>query len=1383
MARKLIAVITVIAVALSIITVPADISEVEAAGSQAFHFPNESSSLSSARITTDEFVDMNGTINVQGNEVTYTIEQILDPSQPITPGNIGNSRENVSNNIFIDGNRISVFNLQLYSGVNRITFRGTQGYQEVVSTYYIEYRDGPVLYNLAASLDGNNFPLRENEPTVVYSQNTDGDASADISITGTAPNSRNVTVEVNGRSWTYPVNSSNNYQFFASPIRVEKGINIVTIKVSNASQVVETTREIAFYNGAVTFFDAKIFTDANSNDVPEPGENPVGLAIHPNYSVSSLANLKVNGRVIVPNASRYYNDLLHPDPDNYEIEYTIGTDTGTVIAQKIPGMSYTQNDDFFVFDYTIPLPSTLNFDQQYEVTLRGDNHVNIYLDLGNAREGTDPAELMFSLRNASQSYIYDINYIPNYQSPNTLPVPEGYFNGVSSRDIEGANIFNMPIGVEVLIGNPDGLAALDGDGNPTTHIAELVRISEVRDANGTVYTAPSTDYSYSANILPNDNERWPIVTRNVNGRDERFLRVILEITKLPSAGTHRLTFELNSGWQYADGTPGTGGVSAEKKNVSISLVYGPYVQFSGLFDEMRINDDTTQAQGDRMTRLINDTFKQFRGTLSNVSNTDQIRYVDNPPNSLRTVSFYINNTMIDLQAVDPAKPTEFIIRQTDEVRQRAFNALVSGENTFQFFFRTNNNTYERTYTVYLIPTNLPQIPVPNTDGVFPYSINASTPNPNDPNFVMTGGIYSTKEREMNVFGTFDFIDLGSNPQAKLDTMSTEVKEGYILRIVSGDQEYRWTLNDRFISGGTTVNEGGRTVNNLQVTYIPNGEYFTFRLTNQQIPQDGSTKIYNISVYNNGLGGPRATYRLEVNPTAIAYDVVRPKLPEKRIVNANFVELVVYAEGADSMLVGKEEAEKVNFDDVTRTYNGAFRYIVKDLKANRDNEIKFTIVRGEDQIQGSITVRYEPTTIPGAQYMEAFGSRHSAFNKSVELSFTRGTTLIRRDYNVPEEFKNQVFSGHDLLLAIANPEDGVVDRRDFENVPANFDQRVASFGARFRASFPERYMKASPVYWIDVGLADDPNTRQVFDPIKHGADPFQYSNSGIPSYDDRPANRELMPSNRGTLKLRYNADIRQASGRTVTVFRYNPVEKFWENLGGKVDTRNNTIEVPFDKFGYYVVGNLSYSFLDITQHHYARNYMEAILAKGIMNPISFNEFGADYYVTRGEFATMIVKALQFPLDYELGNLSFHDVLRIPPTPNSLWDYRHIETAARRGIIRGTEPRIFEPGSYLTREQAAFILATALNMKMDTNADKVKASLSKTFQDFSDATFAYYFQPAVDAIVKKGYIQGSPVDPTDPKAGRVFEPKARLTRADAAIIIAKVLADQKILPEIH
>ena len=166
-----------------------------------------------------------------------------------------------------------------------------------------------MLYDLTASLDGNSFPVVENGTTVVQSTASKGKSTA-FSITGKAPNAQQVTIIVNGSSKTYAVNTTNNNSFAASPITLQKGKNSVNIKVINGTQVVQTTRDIAFYNGSVTFYDVNIneFSGASTTLLQSSA-----LEYSPNFVYKSTSNkLTITGKVIVPNS--YYEVVTDPGP-------------------------------------------------------------------------------------------------------------------------------------------------------------------------------------------------------------------------------------------------------------------------------------------------------------------------------------------------------------------------------------------------------------------------------------------------------------------------------------------------------------------------------------------------------------------------------------------------------------------------------------------------------------------------------------------------------------------------------------------------------------------------------------------------------------------------------------------------------------------------------------------------------------------------------------------------------------------------------------------------------------------------------------------------------------------------------------------------------------
>jgi len=1366
----------VMAVALLLTIAPFYPAQVEANTSRIFSFVNEQYEPGSARITTNERVTLTGTINnVIGSTITYSVYQMVDGIEHET-----NRNENQSTNITLSGNSIAVYNVQLYPGLNKITFKGVQGNAEVSDSIYIEYRNSPTLFNLLASLDGLQYEIQEYGTTVVHSTLSQGKPSADISISGRAPNAERVTVIVNNRSYTYTVNSLNDWAFVAAPVNIVKGKNTVTIRVFNNNQSVETTRDIAFYNGQVTFYDLNLTAGAVS----------ASLEKNPNFSVPNNTNLSLKGKVIVPVAYNQQTDTYSPTISTAALQYKLNN----ALFANVPvanisfepvGFVPNPSTRFMTLAFTVDLGTTgsgaLPFNEMHTMQFQGMNMVKV-------PAGTDQSSTYsFTLRNSGLAYIEDVNYLPGFSTGTT----DGQLEGMQGSDIEKADIFSLPMGVEILIGN---------FGSYRTNLpANLLQIESVTDAAGTLHTGgDATGESTNPNVKFSYKQRSVsyVTQRNVDGVEQQFLRVFLEIRKLPSSGAQTLRFKLN------DAT----NASADLYVAPITLLYGPYASFTKMLDDKTVKYDTTLANNDGLTALLANELDYLRGELLNISNPNDIVYetVAGPPVQPQTVFLYINNTHIPLQQDTSGQQTtnkaKFIIKSDSYTA--AFNALFkSGENNIKFVFRTTKNNYERNMKLILVPTNLPVIPAPNTDGVYPYSIGQQQPLPNDPKFPLTGNVYTTKEAEMNIYGTFDFIDLGDTPTAataKLTALAND-KSNYSIKIASaGQADIVWSLNNSMVTRhpdtpayDNVVIGGTNTVPGLTVQYHLNTQSFSFILPNQQLPVDGSPKVYNITVFNSGETGPRATYRLEINPTTIPYTILAPVL-EKRVMNQNFVEVVISSPGADSITINKQPARKILYRDYGRMENGAprlisaFSALVSDLKGGKDSRIDLIIKRGDDEIKDFFNLKYVPESIPGHQIMETMKNSHKLFDGKLSLSFDRGTNLIRTDYNVPDNLKGQVYNGHKLLFAIANPVDGVVDRHDFESVPANYDLDLSLGKVLFAASFPQRYIKSSPVYWIDPGQADDAMTPDVYDPISAGVDPYPFSREeGVTQryYFARASDRELVPSKRGSLTLSYDPTIRQGAGTMVTVFRFDAFTQQWENIGGVVDAGKNTITVPFDKFGYYTVAKLSYGFNDITDHPYAREAMEAIFTKGVMNAIDpSGMFGGDQYVTRAEFARMIVRALEMPLNYDGAN-HFDDVPNMGNAinMNAIWDYRYIETAARSGFTRGTRPRAFDPESPIVRQDAAVMLAKALNMKMETDAAKVRSGLQKVFKD--EGAMDFYAAPSVLAIQKKGFIQGAPVDINDASRGKVFQPKARLLRSDAAIIIAKVMADQKKLPKLY
>lgn len=1366
--------------------------QASAAGSY-FLFPNEHDVISSPRIVSTPTVNLSGTINgVNGGSISYNVKQITAAGKEL------NTTQEISTGISTtNDNKITVSGIVLFAGLNKITFKGIAGTSEVSESIYIEYRNSPMLYDLKINFENQEYDMQESGPTMLYASGNQTSSSGSIVITGKAPNATKVTIVINGRSYDFNVSTTSDNRFSTSQLTIDKGMNTIQFKVYNGGQVIESTREVAYYNGEVTFYNLAM-KDTSKTSKLEHNMNFLTGA-------NTAGHVKVTGSAIVPLPVRTLNDPVSPqtviDPTDpqfinklgalftMETQINGGSVTDVAVAAAVTHSEITASTKFITVNYTFNVPA-FTFDASNRIRFKAPNNTSYGYS----------SWYTFTVRNNSLAYIEDINYLSGFDVSMVNPDTNStQILGLQGVDIpsDGVNVYSMPMAAEVLIGNYSVLGA---------DYTNLLKINGNQQADGNSH--------FSQIKRPGTGTPPPlteIVYRTVNNESVPFLRVFVVLDQLPKSGTNEVSFQLNRANTAA---------SQEVKKVIAKLLYGPHAKFNSLVDGMKVEYDTVKGNvSDLMAELGN-----FYGQLLNVTNTSDIAYntTTGPTGKQQSVFLYLNNVEIELEqdsVVTKFRPKGITGAGADTVKNNIVAVMnKAGDNTVKIVFRSGTNVYENTLKFSVVPTNLPVVPAPNTDGVYPYTSGASKPLPNDPSFTKQGTVFTTKEAFFNVYGTFDFVDLGgvgNFVQGHTDLADSKNNYKVVISSPNWKSTVQWDLTKEFwpTSNGDPVpnyetvpfnrdpdptkgSNPSTSDASIRFYYDVDDEYFYFIMNNQSMPIDGSSQVFVITVFNAGEAGPRATYRLEINPVSIPYTIKSP-LKEERTMNQNYVEVIISSPGADSIVVNKINAEPVKFVEYVggvETYVDAFKAVVKDLKENKETKIPFTITRGDDTIKQDLVVKYVPATIPGASVLQTMKSSHKMFDSALELTFERNTQLVRPNYNASTNQSTQVYSGNDIMFSIANPNDGIVNRHMFESQPPNYSANSQAegnlhIGYRFQ-DIARQYIKASPLFWIDAGLADDPDpTSPQYDPITSGVDPFPFPNVAgkyLESFASRwnQFDRELVPTKAGELTLSYDANVAQAAGTTITVFRFDPYNSTWENIGGVVDEKNRTITVPFTKFGYYVAAKMTRSYNDMTDHPYAREAMEAIYAKGIMNAVDpVGVFGADRYVTRGEFSRMIIRALDLPLNYG-GDMHFSyypETITNANNANALFDYRYIETAARAGIVRGTRPGFFDEDVELTRQDASVMLARALDLKLETSGTKAKASLDKIFKD--SGSFDYYSIPSVLAIQKKGFIQGQLINPEEPKEGSVFVPKARLLRSDAAIIMARVMKDMKKLPPIY
>lgn len=574
-----------------------------------------------------------------------------------------------------------------------------------------------------------------------------------------------------------------------------------------------------------------------------------------------------------------------------------------------------------------------------------------------------------------------------------------------------------------------------------------------------------------------------------------------------------------------------------------------------------------------------------------------------------------------------------------------------------------------------------------------------------------------------------------------------------------------------------------------LAYDETNDRGTFKAVYPKSPTEslplGKTSIEFTVTNSSGLSH---TILVEVVREPQEYSIVYPPVYQTNVVYTNFVPVHIVAEGADRVVFKGGEARKDKVYDRSGRQVDGFVYEVKGLKPGL-NKITFDVYRGNKKTTGTLELRYIDAPEVGAAVKTPLKTgKISAFNKQVEISFEKGTAFKRNDPQAPHLLLSDL---RELVIGIADPKDGRVDKMRFPT-PSEKQQ----FGWWWPAitttrdlviDTSGRFRLASPVYWIDAGMITE-------DELKDLTPGQSVTGSGLLPYEPgkefylrRNPKDAIVPTKPGTLTIKYDPKIQPEAWRFLTVFHYGyypdetgAVDLRWRNIGGVVDTKNKTISVPLRQFGFYAVMYLHNSFNDITDHPWAANDLHTMVAKGYMKNKEPNLFGANDLITRGEFVTMLVKLFDIPYDYE-GDLTFPDVRVYDPYSQGLFDYVHIETAARAGIVRGALGGRFEPYSPITRKDAAVMIARAAKLKIESDPEKAYKRLEKMFTDAR--TLDVYSVGSVLAVTQAKLMDGKPhvLQPGQRKQTYYFDPKGTMTRAEAARIAMNILRYLKKAPK--
>ncbi len=175
------------------------------------------------------------------------------------------------------------------------------------------------------------------------------------------------------------------------------------------------------------------------------------------------------------------------------------------------------------------------------------------------------------------------------------------------------------------------------------------------------------------------------------------------------------------------------------------------------------------------------------------------------------------------------------------------------------------------------------------------------------------------------------------------------------------------------------------------------------------------------------------------------------------------------------------------------------------------------------------------------------------------------------------------------------------------------------------------------------------------------------------------------------------------------------------------------------------------FVDMAGFAWAQEAVDYLYDNGVLSGKGERVFAPGDKITREEFVKIIVNAFDIELSDKKSGLSDID--------EAAWYAPYVNAAYSCGIVQGDSEGYFGVGKNITREDVAVILYRTANIK------NIQLEV-KTGEDFSDADkISEYAKKPVGILRYNKIINGV--------GENLFEPKNTTTRAEAAVMIYKLL----------
>lgn len=216
---------------------------------------------------------------------------------------------------------------------------------------------------------------------------------------------------------------------------------------------------------------------------------------------------------------------------------------------------------------------------------------------------------------------------------------------------------------------------------------------------------------------------------------------------------------------------------------------------------------------------------------------------------------------------------------------------------------------------------------------------------------------------------------------------------------------------------------------------------------------------------------------------------------------------------------------------------------------------------------------------------------------------------------------------------------------------------------------------------------------------------------------------------------------------------------------QIDSKGNALTVPSGRYnestgmvtfttthlGRFAVAYVSKTFSDLKSFAWAKNQIEVLASKGIINGTSETTFNPEAAITRADFMVLLVKALDLNATVDS---NFDDI------PADAYYYKQIGIAKKLGITTGVGNNLYKPKDKITRQDMMVLISRALLASGKISSEGTADVIAKYTDKDQVASYAV---TGVATLVKEGIVVGS---------NNIINPKGNASRAELAAIVYKV-----------